>query len=288
MHVGDIRVFDDRVCELGEGPVWHAGSNRAYWVDILSSQVLWRDVSSGAVGAATLPSHVGALLPTRDGDWLACLVDGVYRTDLGDSEPSLVAPYPHSLPGAMRANDAKVSPGGAVLTGTMSYDPDAHPGAGALYALNGEILTPIFEGVTISNGIGWSPDASLVYFVDSPTLCIDVCDMTTGGNLVDRRPFARIPADIGLPDGLAVDAVGNVWVAIWGGGRVMVFSPDGDQIGEVPVPTPQTTSCAFVGAELTSLLITTAAIGRADDADAGLTYIVDVDQPGQPQPEALV
>jgi sugar lactone lactonase YvrE len=288
MRVGEVRVFDERVCELGEGPVWHASSGRAYWVDILSSQVLWRDPASGAVGSASMPSHVGAILPTRAGGWLACLVDGVYRTNRDLGEPVFVAGYPHKGPGSMRANDAKVSPDGTVLTGTMSYDPDAHPGAGALYALRGQTLTPLLESVTISNGIGWSPDAALMYFVDSPTQRIDVCDVTTQGNLVDRRPFAHVPASLGLPDGLSVDAQGNVWVAVWGGGCVLVFSADGVQIADVKLPTPQTTSCAFIGPDLTSVLVTTAAIGRVNDPHAGLTYVFDVDTPGQSQPEALV
>lgn len=284
--VGEVRVLDERRCEVGEGPVWHAASGRVFWVDVLARHIMWCGPGPGDTGAVAMPSHVGAVVPTEHGDWLACLVDGLYRTDLIDDSLSLIAVYPGASPELVRANDAKVAPDGRVFTGTMAYDPDANPGAGALYVLEDASLATVFTGVTISNGIGWSPDAAHMYFVDSPTRRVDICDMTTLGNVVDRRPFAVIPEEIGVPDGLTVDAAGNVWVAIWGGSRVMIFAPDGSLIGEVPMPTPLVTSCAFVGSDLNSLVITTAALDRPDDPHAGKTYVLENAGPGQPQPLA--
>ncbi|MCW2869747.1 MAG: Calcium-binding protein, partial [Streptomyces oryziradicis] len=116
--------------------------------------------------------------------------------------------------------------------------------------------------VTVSNGTGWSPDGTLMFYVDTPTGRIDVFDVDSGTGLVrDRRPLAVIEDDAGFPDGLTVDADGCVWVALWDGGAVRRYTPEGklDRVVEVPAARP--TACAFGGPELTDLYITTATTG---------------------------
>lgn len=286
----DVRIFDQRRCLLGEGPVWDPEGQRALWVDILNSRVLWRGVDGE--GEYSFSAHVGAVLPTHDGRWLACLADGLYVTDLGEGSPERLAAFPHrfgtDVHPLMRANDAKVSPDGVAYCGTMSYTPDEHPGAGSLYRLNQGRLVSVVEHATISNGIGWSPDGSVMYYVDSPTSRIDQAEYRGPGEPLEWSPFAKVDPQMGLPDGLSVDAEGCVWLAVWGAGRVLKFRPNGECEGFVSVPCLQTTSCAFVGQDLGTLIITTAAVGVEDEDECGLTYAVDVSVPGLPQPRVIL
>ena len=285
--LGTGTLFDDRQNQLGEGPVWDDKSGRVYWVDILAPAIRWRSLTTGESGELDMETHVGAILPTSESDWIACLADGVYRLDMTSGERALLAAYPHALgekdgQAQMRANDAKVSPDGEVFTGTMPYDTETHQGAAALYRLNNDGLDTVFDGVTISNGIGWSPDGRVVYYVDTVTSRIDACDVDESGHWSNRRPFAEISPELGFPDGLAVDSAGYVWVALWSGHRVQRVSPDGALAGHVELPAKQVTSCVFAGDDLRTLVITTSQVDDEDNPAAGATYSLRVDVPGLP------
>jgi sugar lactone lactonase YvrE len=184
----------------------------------------------------------------------------------------------------IRANDAKVSPRGTAYLGSMPYDPVGDAGTAALYVLHGDQLRKVLSGITISNGMGWSPDGSTMYYIDSPTGRIDRCVGDGLTSAMHREPFVDIDPTIGVPDGMCVDAEGFLWVAIWGGGRVMRFAPDGSAAGQIEVPCPQVTSCTFAGPDLRTLVITTAAEGLAPQAGYGMTYAVEAEVTGQPQP----
>jgi sugar lactone lactonase YvrE len=131
--------------------------------------------------------------------------------------------------------------------------------------------------VTVSNGLGWSPEADLMYFVDSPTGRVDVFDYDLAtGELANRQVFAEIARADGSPDGLCTDADGAVWVALWKGGAVRRYLPDGSLDRVVEVGTPLVTSCAFAasdgGADELDLLVITTASEGAHDLPAGRTY----------------
>jgi sugar lactone lactonase YvrE len=264
-------VFDDRRCDLGEGPHHDEQTGRTWWVDVFAKRILWRELGSGRRGEVSVPAHVGAAVPRRTGGLVACLPDGAWLVEPDRPvEPlTLYPPSPAGWP-AMRSNDAKADPVGRLWLGTMAYDQTT--GAGALYRLDPDgTLTRAVLGVTVSNGLGWSPDGSTMYYVDTPTRRIDsfAYDMATG-RLGERRLFAE--AQAGFPDGLCVDAAGGVWVAHWDGSAVHRYAPDGRLDRSVELPTPLVTSCAFAGDRFQTLVITTAAHGRPDDAAAGLTY----------------
>jgi sugar lactone lactonase YvrE len=135
----------------------------------------------------------------------------------------------------------------------------------------------------VSNGIDWSPDDTRMYFVDSPTRRIDMLDYDIAtGEATSRRPFFELADDLpGMPDGLCVDAEGGVWVALWGGSRVLGISPEGAVHTQIDLPASQVTSCAFGGDGLRTLFITSAAIGlddagRAAEPQAGGLFASDV------------
>jgi sugar lactone lactonase YvrE len=272
------------------------------WLDILSSQVLWRSMDGSGHGSLTMPSHIGAVLPTTTEQWLLCLQDGIYLGSLAPNslgrldtrDVVRIASFPHRLgpnvdgTNRMRANDAKVDARGVGFFGTMPYDPEGNPGTAALYVLDQSNLRVVIESVTISNGIGWSPDGETMYYVDSPTGRVDRCIGDAARGPLEREPFAVIDSRIGIPDGLTVDSEGFLWVAIWGGSRVMRIAPDGSDAGHIEVPCPQTTSCAFIGEDLRTLLITTAGLGLPEGVGNGQTYAVELPVPGLPQPKMRV
>ncbi|SDK22395.1 SMP-30/gluconolactonase/LRE family protein [Streptomyces indicus] len=243
--------------ELGEGPVWDAAAGRLVWVDILGSRIHTHDPVSGRRTVRATGQHVGAALPRTSGGLVVNLRDGVACYEADGSFAWLAR---DAVPGR-RGNDAAVAPDGSLWAGTMRYD--EAPGGGTLTRIAPDgTTTELFGSVAVSNGIGWSPDAAFVYYVDSPTRRIDVCGFD-GRLPYDRRPFVEIEPEAGYPDGLTVDADGCVWVALWDGGQVRRYTPDGrlDRVLRLPVRRP--TACAFGGAGLRDLYITTARTGLA-------------------------
>jgi len=280
--MSEVTVFDARVCQLGEGPFYDERTGRVVWVDILGRRVLWREGERD--GELRVGAHVGAAVPRRDGGLVLCLPEGPVLVESMDGsdlwvplgsfasadESAGVAP-PADAP-TLRANDAKADPAGRLWLGTMAYD--GTPGAGALYRLDPAETVPrrVLGGITISNGLGWSADLSTMYYIDTPTRRIDrfSYDVATG-EIGERRVFVEVD-DEGYPDGLCVDADGGVWVALWEGSAVRRYDADGRLDRVVSIPTGRVTSCTFAGEDYRTLVVTTAAHGRARDPRAGLTY----------------
>ncbi|MET7389351.1 SMP-30/gluconolactonase/LRE family protein [Streptomyces sp. NPDC005529] len=256
---------------LGEGPTWDSAADRLIWVDILGSRVHTYDPATGRRTVLATEQHVGAAKPRAGGGLVVNLRDGVGLyppATSGDSTGSggpagTAAPFRwlhrEPVPGR-RANDAAVAPDGSLWCGTMRYD--EAPGGGTLTRIAPDgTVRPILDDVAVSNGTGWSPDGRRVYYVDSPTRRIDVFDLDDDRLPVNRRVFATI--EDGFPDGLTVDADGGVWVALWDGGAVRRYTPDGGLDRVVPLPVRRPTACAFGGTGLTDLYITTARTGMS-------------------------
>ncbi|MGW7318499.1 SMP-30/gluconolactonase/LRE family protein [Streptomyces sp. NPDC054865] len=283
---------------LTEGPVWHAGHGDLLWVDITAglvhrARLVDRDDDSGLpdLGPGTtlsLDRTVGAVAPCASGGFLAAAGTSFLRVDDAGVVTPFAAPVIPDDGTPRRFNDAKCDPAGRLLAGTMAHD--ATRGAGTLYRLDPDgTVTSLLSPVTISNGLGWSPDGRLLYYADSPTRRVDVFDHDPAtGALSARRPFADIgPA--GLPDGLSVDTEGRVWVAVWGAGQVRAYTPGGALHAVVTVPASQVSSCAFAGPGLDLLMITTAADGLtaeqlAAEPHAGRIFICRPGATGVPVP----
>jgi sugar lactone lactonase YvrE len=245
--------------ELGEGPCWDATNDRLLWVDIRRGELhVWDGVDDHVtpVGAP-----LGAAVPTADGDVLLALAD---RLALLSGET--LATIPHGA--HMRLNDGACDAQGRFWVGSMRRDEEKREDA-ALYRFDGALMN-VLDGVSLSNGIGWSPDGSRMYYVDTLTRNVDVFDYD--GDVTNRRTFTRIEKDAGFPDGLTVDDEGAVWVALWGGSAVRRYAPDGSLDRVLPVPALNVTSCCFGGANGSTLFITTAAPdGRVFAADPGVS-----------------
>lgn len=249
----DAELLLDARAELAEGPVWDARDNRLLWVDIHAGLIHRLDVNSGVDDLIRLGTDVGAVVPRTQGGYLAAVRGGFVAVTEGGM---VLAVATAGGPG-LRMNDGKCAPDGAFWAGTMADD--LTHGAGSLYrlAVDGSLSVRL-RGVTISNGLGFTEDGRL-YYVDTALHRIDVFDVApTTQMLNNRRPFWQFPQGGGSPDGMALDDDGCVWVALWGGGAVHRYTPNGVLDTVVTVAAPHVTSCAFGGAAGDELLITSA------------------------------
>jgi sugar lactone lactonase YvrE len=178
-------------------------------------------------------------------------------------------------------NEGGCDPDGRFYRGAMAYD--KRPGA-ALPARPGRLVRVVLEGVTISNGLDWSPDGSLAYYHDTATGRVDVFDYDRDAGLSGRRPLVRIPDEVGRPDGLTVDSEGAVWVALNGGGAVHRYTPRGTLDEVVELPVPQVTACTVGDPRLEELFITTSREGLEPGTDplAGSLFRAVVGVAGRP------
>ncbi len=271
-----VDIAFDVKADLGEGPVWDLARERLLFVDIMKGDLHAFDPATGGDAVFEIGQPIGAVTPTVRGDWLAAVRDGFVRVDPATGATTPAAIVERDRPDN-RMNDGYCDPRGRFWAGTMSMTHVRE--AGALYRLdpNGEV-TCMLTGVTTSNGIDWSPDGRLLYYVDTGTGRIDLFDFDLDdGAIWGRRVFAVIPENEGKPDGLIVDADGCLWLALWGGGALHRYAPDGRRDRTLALPVTHPTKCAFAGADLSDLYITSAsrplsAAARAAEPHAGSVF----------------
>lgn len=277
------RPASDERYELAEGPYWDAPRERLLWVDILRGLVLEGGLAGDRVEVSRVhrfDGMVGTVVAAEDGSLL-----------VADQERLVVIePDGTRTPGprivlegaAARTNDGATDPSGRFLIGTLSLGREANRECLYRVDIDGSLFA-IDRDLSLSNGLAWSPDGRTFYSVD--TLAGIVWKREYSDPLGARERFLSI--DRGHPDGICVDAEGNLWVAIWGAAEVRKFSPRGEQTAAVHTTAPHTSSVAFVGRHLDRLLITS---GRQHlDAhqleafpDSGLLFLADVGAVGVP------
>jgi sugar lactone lactonase YvrE len=270
---------------LAEGPVWLEASGELLVVDILGQGVHWLDPATGRTRSVDVGAHVGAALPDRDGGLVLALGGGLARLAAGAGQPEPMLTLTDDP--ALRMNDAACDRRGRLFAGSMPYLGDTP--TGALYRIDPDLqVETVLDGVTVSNGIDWSLDDRLMYYVDTETGRVDQLDYDIeAGAATGRRPFFTIAPGSGSPDGMCVDAEGGLWVALWGGSRVIGLTPEGDLHAQIDLPVSQVTSVAFGGDGYRTLYITSARTGLAEHVLAGEPYAggifaVDVGVAGLP------
>ena len=272
--------------ELGEGPSWDAAAAELLWVDIDRNEMHRYDFAGARHDVARATTAVTVIVPRRAGGYVLTLEDAIAIVDDWGDEPVIMTRVGHD-PDRIRMNDGKCDTRGRLWAGSMARD--ATPGAGALYRADPDgSLHEMLADVSISNGLGWSPDDTKMYYVDTGRQAIDVFDFDVeAGSIHDRRTLVEIPTEVGLPDGLAVDSDGCIWLALWGGHAVRRYGPEGAPLDVIELPTPQVTSCVFGGRDLRDLYITSAGKelddgpDRSQELDGGL-FTVRVSTPGLP------
>lgn len=266
----DVRLAVRAQSRVGEGPVWH--EDRLHWVDILGGEVHVSDLAGGATSSVRVPTWVGAAVPMRGGGYVAATREGF--ATIVEGQMNTVSAF---LPEGVRMNDAKCDPVGRFWAGSCAED--FARGAGALHRLDPDWShVTVVEGLTQPNGIGWSSDGRTMYLIDTQDPALYAYDFDpVAGAVGSRRTVASIDVERGgYPDGLAVDAEGCVWIAMWSGSAVLRISPNGEVLRTIAMPVTQTSSCAFVGPDLAELCVTSAAEGLqvADDALDGSVFVI--------------
>jgi sugar lactone lactonase YvrE len=275
-------------CHLGEGPTYDAATDTAWWFDILERRLFEARIESGVVSVHVLDRMASALARIDVARQLIVAEDGLYIRDVADGRMELFAPLEADNP-LTRSNDARVHPSGTLWLGTMGRN--AEPRAGAIYALHRGRLSRLFADVTIPNAICFAPSGDVGYFADTATNVMHrvPLDVATGLPIGDPVPFIR-HLGLGGIDGAVVDADGLIWNARWGGGCIDVYEPRGRRLRSLRVPARQSSCPAFVGRDLSQLLVTSAwqdmdEDARASDPEHGRTFILDAKVRGRPEPD---
>jgi sugar lactone lactonase YvrE len=255
---------------LSEGPRWDAERAELIWVDILAGEVHIAPIGGDGhlEPARTLRAgrHVGAAAPAAGGGYVLAAAGGFCHIDNEGALTELAQPEGDRP--EVRMNDGICDPQGRFWGGTMAYAET--PGAGRLYRLELDgTCVLVLDGLTISNGMGWSPDGTTMYLADSGTGDVYAFDFDPASGSIDRRrTLVHVDLPGAAPDGLTVDSDGDLWVALWNGGAVARYAPDGSLRETVPVPVDRPTSCAFGGPDGATLFVTTSREGLDESAFA--------------------
>jgi sugar lactone lactonase YvrE len=253
------------VCVLGEGPRWDDATSRLAWVDIDQGLLLQAELDGERLGPVTtlqVAETLGAATPAADGGVLAAAHDRlvVLGPDGQRSASRQLVPAGH------RFNDGAVDPAGRYLVGTLSLGDVMWDEQLIRLETDGSV-TVIDDDLGLSNGLAWSSDGSRFFSVDTERHAVFVRDYDVAGHEVgERRTWVEVSD--GYPDGIWMDAEDHLWVAVWGGGVVHRFSPQGDKVASVAVPAPHSTAVTFAGADHDVLVVTSATTGLSPEQRA--------------------
>jgi len=289
-----VRVAVASAAWLGESPLWHPRERALYYCDIARHRLQRCDPASGDLKHWEFDTDVASCAPMQGGALLLAMRDGLWRFEPSSGARTRLAEPPYDM-AKERFNDGKCDPQGRFWVGTI-YEP-REPGLASLHCLAGTQLSRRAEGITVSNGLAWSPDGRTMYWSDTQAHTVYAFDFEPGsGGLSRRRVFASFapkpPGKLrdsygGRPDGAAVDVQGCYWVAMFEGQRVLRLSPLGQVLRELRLPVRCPTMPCFGGADLRTLFITTARENRpatelAAQPLAGCVLALEVDVPGLP------
>lgn len=278
---------------LGESPVWHRAEGVLYYCDIAGHRLHRLDPAGGRTREWAFDTDLACCAPCERGGLLLAMRDGLWQfdPDTGVRTPLAAPPYD---PAVERFNDGKCDPRGRFWVGTI-FEPRKPPLAALYRYTPGDGLHRMADGVTVSNGLAWSPDGRTMYWTDTTSHTVFALDYDPdAGALSARRVFAQFPRRPdgqslddygGRPDGAAVDAEGCYWAAMYEGSRLVRLSPQGQVLAELRLPVRCPTMPCFGGADLRTLYVTSARHGRpaeelAAQTQAGCVFAFDVDVPG--------
>lgn len=268
----EIRIISNERSDCGEGPIWNQRSNTVSWVDIAGQK--WHQVemiSKAKTKTFAVPTVIGAIVERSGGGYFAAVKAGYASIDPTGKFSSEI----DLLPTEERMNDAKVDSRGRFWAGSTALDFTL--GIGKLHVLEPDLTMRVAEtGLALPNGLGWSPDNTVFYLVDSVQRVMWRYDFAEeSGFISNREVLINFPDDGSMPDGLCVAEDGTLIVAMWDGSRLEVFSPAGAGIETIPMPVKRPTSCTFAAGK--TLIVTSAAVEQDFEQYplSGLTLAVD-------------
>ncbi|WP_322787916.1 SMP-30/gluconolactonase/LRE family protein [Mycolicibacterium austroafricanum] len=271
----------------GEGPFWDSRSGRLLCMDVLAPAVVAVG-GDGVVERYAVPGRVATVIRRRvQAGFIVATEHGLAVVDDSLSNFESIAEVVDDP--TVRTNDGGCDPLGNFIIGTMAHD--GRPGAGAVYRVTPDReVTPLLSPVSISNGVQWSADGTRVFYVDSPTRRVDLFTVDPqSGAWLDRRTHIDLGDVVqGVPDGMAIDEAGGLWIALWGAGAVNHYDEFGRLVETIVIPgVSQPSSCAFGGDDYRVLFVTTSRQGlpRAHEPDAGAVFVIGAGIRGATQGE---
>lgn len=268
-----IRVIErDRRDELGEGPLWSSRDDAVYWTDILGHRINRLSLRDGGVESWQMPNYTGWVIERESGGFVAGIGREVAALAADGTIVDRIARLEADRAGN-RVNDAKADAAGRVWMGTMPVTADKP--TGGFYRLDPDgAVTSMDDGYRIANGPAISADGRTILHTDSGLGIIYRFTLDAVGDPSERTEFIRFEPHWGKPDGMTFDAEGGLWVACWGGGCVMRFTPEGERDRIIELPASQISSCTFAGANLDRMFVTSAAVDL-DEPLGGALFEVD-------------
>ena len=284
-----LTIALDIRAELGECPIWDADGQALVFVDIKGRALHRFRPATGEHAVMTMPEDIGCVAFRKGGGFIAGFRSGLWLLDSEGRREAMLADNPEDQR-TSRFNDGRVDPAGRFLAGTIDEPKDG--GRAHLYRYDRRGLVELAGGLLTSNGVAFSPDGRSLYHSDTPTFTVwrYAYDPATG-EAADKTLFVRLQpseTDRGRPDGAAVDAEGCYWTALFEGGRIQRYAPDGRLLAEYPVPARCPTMVCFGGADLKTLYVTSARNGRSEAElealpQSGSLFSMRVDVPGLPE-----
>jgi len=263
----NIRAISEVISDLGEGPIWSANANSVTWTDITQNTFHTADIDTGKTMSFGVPSMVGAIAHSKDGGYIAATQKGFARIGVDGK----YSPLHSFLPDDMRMNDGKVDPSGRFWAGSMALS--FEKGRGSLYVLEKDnSYRSILDDITLSNGMGWSPDAQYFYYIDSVPGVLKRFDYDLyTGHISNPKDLITFDSSSGIPDGMSMSSDGKIVIALWDGRRIEIYEPSGEKVSEITLGVSRPTSCTFAGPNRDILIVSTASQGidRADEPLAG-------------------
>ncbi|MEL6810692.1 MAG: SMP-30/gluconolactonase/LRE family protein [Bacteroidota bacterium] len=251
--------------KLGEGAFWNYKTQEFYWIDIEGKQLHIYNPSTKSNRSLPTPSRIGTVVPETDSTAVVALEDGIYIMHTTHGSLTNLSSVEREM-NVNRFNDGKCDPNGNLWVGSMHLEQTAP--MGSVYRIGATGATEkMIDSVTISNGLVWTKDASTLYYIDTPTGNIQAFDYhKESATISNERTAVVVSEDLGFPDGMAIDAEDMLWVGLWNGNAVARFDPgSGELIQKIEVPAHNVTACAFGGANLDKLYITTASVDMTDE-----------------------
>ncbi|MGC8609627.1 MAG: SMP-30/gluconolactonase/LRE family protein [Thermoplasmata archaeon] len=260
-------ILYKKMDDLGEGPTYDERRNRVYWIDIRGKKFHYLDLGNGGMETFASIGMISSIVPTN-GDMMAATVDhGFYLID-EKGKHTLITGVERNQK-STRFNDGKADPYGNYVAGSMDLE-EKRP-IGSLYVLSGKTTKVLLKNLTISNGIAWDTKKMIFYHIDTPQRRVDAYSYDKNMDIKKIGVAADFKGETGNPDGMTIDADGNIWVAHWGGNRISVFNPENQKkIDEIKFPAQNITSCVFAGDGLRDLYVSSASNGNTDDLGGSL------------------
>lgn len=252
----NLETVTNHKCVLGEGPVWDAGAQTILWIDITEKLIHQYNTIKQELTSFNVAEMIGCIAPREKGGLVAALKNGFAFIDLKENKVQHII-NPEHIP-SNRFNDGKCDAAGRFWAGTMALSEEQNKGN--LYVMETDLsVKKELENVNISNGIAWSSDNRIMYYINTPTNYVFAFDYNINdGTISNQRVALDLTHENGYADGMTIDAEGMLWIAFFSGWRVARYDPvTGKCLTQIELPVANVSCCTFGGSQLTDLYITT-------------------------------